>query len=54
MRSANVLLQRLRIIGGSGNLGPGIRNQGDTLTMNDCTITGNAGMGNDGAAERQV
>ena len=53
--SANVMLQRLRIIGGSGNRCPGIRNQGDILTMNDCSITGNDGLGiaNDGAAARQ-
>jgi hypothetical protein len=49
------MLQRPRIIGGSGNRCPGIRNQGDILTMNDCSITGNDGLGiaNDGAAARQ-
>jgi hypothetical protein len=54
--SANVMLQRLRIIAGSGNRGPEFRNQGDSLTMNDFTITGNDGFGiaNDGAAKRQV
>ena len=54
--SANVMLQRLRIIVGSGNRGLGFRNEGDTLTMNDFTITGNDGFGiaNDGAATRQV
>ena len=52
--STNVMLQRLRTIGVSSNRGPGIRNQGDTLTMKDCAITGNDGLGiaNGGAAAR--
>jgi hypothetical protein len=43
-----VTLQALRITGGTGSTGAGVRHGGDVLTMLDCTVTGNSNSDNQG------